>query len=287
MLALVVAGALGALALAGRPPAPPSQPVANHAFRSTPGSGPANVWALGDGADGGPAARALARTVARAHPHRLLYLGDVYPAGSREDFAHGFEPVYGALAARIAPTPGNHEWPAHDVGYDPYWRQVTGAATPPWYAFRAGGWTVLSLNSEAPHAEGSPQVRWLRAQLRGRSTCRLAFWHRPRYSAGSHGDQSDVAPLWNPLRGHAVLVIAGHSHDLQRMRPRDGLTELVAGAGGHGQSVIDRTYPGLAFGDDQHHGALRLRLRPGRAAAAFVTTGGRVLDRVRVPCRGP
>src|SRR4051812_39386394 len=38
-------------------------------------SGPASVvWAVGDGADGGKAADAVVRRIARSHPDRLLYL---------------------------------------------------------------------------------------------------------------------------------------------------------------------------------------------------------------------
>jgi hypothetical protein len=61
------------------------------------------------------------------------------------------------------------------------------------------------------------------------------FWHRPRFSAGTvHGDAPDVTPLWNAIRGHARLVLNGHDHVMLRYRPRDGLTEYVAGSGGAG-----------------------------------------------------
>jgi hypothetical protein len=195
--------------------------------------------------------------------------------------------VYGRLATRTAPTPGNHEWPNHLQGYDRYWRTVTDQLTPPWYAFRLGDWQLISLNSEAPHGASSAQLRWLRRRLRTPGSCRLAFWHRPRYSAGSHGDQTDTQPFWDALRGHAVVVLGGHDHDLQRMRPRNGITQLVAGAGGHSHYDVDRTDPRLSFADDTHDGAVRLRLRARRADIAFLDAAGRTLDRSSVPCRAP
>lgn len=283
VLAAVIVAAV-AVAVTRRD-APPAHPVPNHAFGSVTGDNRATVWAVGDGADGSTDAKALARRIAAARPDRVLYLGDVYPAGSAQDFATHFQPVYDRLVGRMAPTPGNHEWPNHLSGYDPYWRRITGAATPPWYAFRAGGWQFLSLNSEAAHDPHSRQLRWLRRQLRARGTCRLAFWHRPRFSAGTHGDQSDVAPLWRALRGHAALVLNGHDHDLQRLRPIDGLVELVAGAGGHGLYDIDRSYRGLAFANDQLDGAVRIDLRPGRASARFIAVDGRTLDTSTITCR--
>ena len=282
---VVVAAGAGLVVVDGRS-APPPEPVPNRAFGSAPApERPATVWAVGDGADGGRDAKAVARRIAAGRPDRLLYLGDVYPDGDRSAYARHYAPVYGSLARRTAPTPGNHEWPQHPEGYDRYWRTVTGAPTPPWYALRLGGWQLLSLNSEAPHGPGSEQLRWLRRRLRAPGTCRVAFWHRPRFSAGRHGDQEDIAPLWNALRGHAALVLSGHDHDLQRLRPIDGLVELIAGAGGHGHYELDEGDPRLAFANDDTYGALRLDLRPGHATARFVAADGRTLDTSAVSCR--
>lgn len=283
---LVVGITYAAIALARRS-APPPRPVANRAFRTAiRPDAPATVWAVGDGADGGAAARAVARRIAAGRPDRVLFLGDVYPDGTASDFRGGFRSVYGSLARRTAPTPGNHDWPNHDVGYDPYWRSVTGAATPPWYAFRVGGWEVLSLNSEAPHGADSAQLRWLRARLRSDTgTCRLAFWHRPLHSAGLHGDQHDVAPLEDALVGHAALVLNGHDHDLQRFRPARGIVSLVVGAGGHGRYGVNSGDPRLAFANDSVYGALRMRLQPRRATLEFVAADGKSLDQSSVGCR--
>jgi hypothetical protein len=242
------------------------------------------LWAVGDGADGGGAGRAVVARIAAGRVDRVLYLGDVYENGTAGDFRKNYAPGYGRLAARTAPTPGNHDWPNHATGYDPYWRRALGRNLPHWYAFTAGGWQVLSLNSEAPHGNGSPQVSWLRARVRAPGTCRIAFWHRPRFSAGRHGDQSDIAPLWNALRGRAAIAIAGHDHDMQRLKPIDGITQFVSGAGGNDLYRVSRENR-VAFADDTDHGVLRLDLRPGRATWAFVTDAGRVVDRGTLRCR--
>ena len=285
LVALVVLVAAFALVAHRLRPAPPPRPAPNAAFVSAEDpAAPAVVWAVGDGADGSESARAVARRIASDRPASLLYLGDVYDRGSPEEFRTNYDSVYGGLADRTAPTPGNHEWPAHPEGYDAYWRSKTGAATPPWYSFRVGGWRMISLNSEAPHGPGSAQLRWLRRTVaRTRGTCALAFWHRPLQSAGRHGDQSDVAPLWQAVRGHVRLVVNGHDHDLQRLRPRDGITQFVAGAGGKSHYALSPD-PRVAFGDDVHDGALRMQLRPGRADLTFVAADGTILDRSSVTC---
>jgi hypothetical protein len=240
------------------------------------------VWAVGDGA-GASGASSVGRLVARNRPDVFIYLGDVYPAGSGQAFRGGYKSAFGALARRTAPTPGNHDWPAHADGYDPYWRSIRGRTPPEWYSFRAGGWRLIELNSETTRR--GEQLAWLKTQLRGPGTCRLAFWHRPRYSGGYHGDQPDMDPYWKALQGHAALVVSGHDHDMQRLRARGTLTQLVAGSGGNRRYRVDRSYPGLAFANDSDYGALRLDLTPGRAGVGFVAADGRRLDAGVVPCR--
>jgi hypothetical protein len=246
------------------------------------------VWAVGDGGDGGAAARKVARRIRSGRPDWFLYLGDVYEGANLNQFRRKYGRVYGRLARITAPTPGNHDWRWHRTGYDPYWKRVKGTRPPAYYAFSLAGWSVISLNSEVAHGPRSRQVRWLRRELKRRAgNCTIAFWHRPRYSAGFHGDQRDTAALWRALRRHAVLVLNGHDHDLQRYRRRDGIVELIAGAGGHGRYSLDHRRKGLAFGDDRHYGAVRIGLRRGRASFAFVSAGGRRLDSGRVGCSAP
>jgi calcineurin-like phosphoesterase family protein len=262
----------------------PARPPTGTFVQSAPVQ-PAVVWAVGDGANGSAAARAVARRIAADRPDRVLYLGDVYDNGTPAEFARNFARVYGALAPRMAPTPGNHDWPEHARGYDPYWERVLGRPVAHWYALRAGGWDLVSLNSETAHGAGSPQLRWLRARVRPAGTCRLAFWHRPRWSAGrKHGDQEDTQPLWDALRGRARIVVGGHDHDMQRFRVRDGITQFVSGAGGDDHYPLRRRAD-LAFGNDRQYGALRLELSPGRARYAFITASGATLDSGSVSCQ--
>ena len=52
---------------------------------------------------------------------------------------------------------------------------------------------------------------------------------------------------------------------MQRLQPIDGITSFVSGAGGARHYDLRRDDPRLAFADDRHDGALRLRLRRGEA----------------------
>jgi Calcineurin-like phosphoesterase len=274
--------ALITLAGCGKEPAPT---IEDRAFPGPEVDPPrAVVWAVGDGATPGPRGPRVARRIAADRPHRVLYLGDVYEDGTAAEFRRNFTGVYRSLVPRMLPTPGNHEWGNRRTGYDAYWRRVTGHATPPWYRVELAGWELLSLNTEAAHDAASPQLRWLRRAVTAPGTCRLAFWHHPRWSASRHGDTGSAAALWNALRGRAVLVLSGHDHVLQRFRPRNGIVQVVAGAGGRARYSLRRDRR-LAFADDDHDGAVRIELERGVARMSFVSAGGRVLDRSTIRCR--
>lgn len=247
-------------------------------------AGPATVWAVGDGADGGSDGRRVGAMIAASEPDRFLYLGDVYETGTREEFGINYEPAFGSLKDVTLPTPGNHEWPEYTQGYEPYWSGLTAKGPPDYYAARVAGWQLISLNSEAPHDPGSAEVQWLRRTVAGGGNCRIAFWHRPRYSAGSHGDQADIAPLWDQLAGRAKLVLNGHDHNMQQLKPIDGITTLIAGSGGAGHYELDPSDDRLAFSNTDSYGALRLDLKPGSAHWQFVAVDGSVLDQGQTNC---
>jgi hypothetical protein len=264
----------GAHSAAPVPPPPP------------PGPGQKLVWAVGDGADGSAAGKQVAARIAKDKPDRFLYLGDVYPVGSAVDFRANYGPTYGRLRRITEPTSGNHDWGNRRSGYLRYWRKAKSHKPPSYYSFKLGGWEFLDLNSEAPHGKSSAQLGWLRKRLRSApGNCRIAFWHRPRFSAGTvHGDAPDTAPLWNALRGHARLVLTGHDHTMQRLRRRNGLTEYVSGAGG-ATLYRNRRDSRLAFGRSGVAGALRIVLEPGKATLEFRSSSGKLLDRSRATCR--
>jgi 3',5'-cyclic AMP phosphodiesterase CpdA len=209
------------------------------------------------------------------------YLGDVYESGTREEFEDRYKTIYGRFDKITAPTPGNHDWPNHDAGLTP-----TGRNPIPLRHFTgcAPRWGVSASTRVGPSPAAA--VRWLKAQMRGAAgTCRIAFWHRPYLNAGRHGDQEDVAPLWRAVQGRAAIVLTGHDHNLQHFKRRDGLVELVSGAGGHDLYQSDENDPRLVWDEDDEFGAVRLDLRAALARFAFVDADGNTLHRGRVRCR--
>jgi hypothetical protein len=245
------------------------------------------VWAIGDGADGGADGRAVANLVASRRVDRFVYLGDVYETGTQAEFDSNYRPLYAHFDAIGAPTIGNHEWGNVATGYVPYWAAARGSPPPLWYSFSVSGWQLLSLNANAPASTSRGQLDWLRRRIAATpryGTCRIAITHQPRFSAGLHGDLPSLQPMFDELRGHAAIWLAGHDHDMQRLRPVDGITPYVEGAGGNELYPVNASDPRLAFEDDTHHGALRIALRPGGADLTFVAEDGTVLDTSSVAC---
>jgi hypothetical protein len=91
-------------------------------------------------------------------------------------------------------------------------------------------------------------------------------------------------PLWRALAGHVSIVLAGHDHNYQRLKPIDGIASWVVGTGGHGHYGIDSSDSRLAAWNTTDYGALRLALSSGRADYAFLNSVGAVLDHGSVTC---
>ena len=253
-------------------------------------AGPAQaqtVWAVGDGADAGSQDDALAARIQSSGVDRFLYLGDVYENGTAQEFNDYYNPGFGRMKAITAPTPGNHEYTNRAQGYDPYWgpafEQPNGGH---YYSFDFAGFHFVSVNSEEDSSAGSAQVAWLRRDLaRYPGTCTIAFWHRPRYSAGPQWNTTSMEAPWRTLSGHAVIVLSGHAHNYQRHYPNRGLTQFVVGTGGHELSSPDRFDPRIAQAYGQVVGALRLRLVLGAVSYEFIDLDGQVLDSGLVECK--
>jgi acid phosphatase type 7 len=203
----------------------------------------------------------------------VLGLGDhQYPTGALIDFNAYYDPTWGRVKAKTYPTPGNHEYQTSDAaGYFAYFGDRAGPTGRGYYSFDVGSWHIISLNSEISTAAGSPQEAWLKADLATSSQrCTLAYWHRPLFSSGPHGDNPSVKPLWDVLYATgAEVVLAGHDHDYERFAPQTpsgsadatrGIREFVVGTGGKEHYSISSTKPNSQIHNTDTFGVLQLTL---------------------------
>jgi calcineurin-like phosphoesterase family protein len=251
-------------------------------------SEPATVWAVGDGAVAEPEDDRVGAFLAKQELDRFLYLGDVYETGTAEEYQRHYNPAFGRFKRQTEPVPGNHEWRNRERGYDRYWaEQLRRSKGRHYYSFDLAGWHFVALNSEEDIGRNSQQLAWLRDDLARRTgNCTIALVHRPRLNAGLHPDSKRIEPAWSVLEGRAVAVLSGDDHNYQRFEPERGIVQFVVGTGGRFRYVVDERDRRLASEDDDSFGALRLRLREGRAEYAYVRTDGEELDTGTLRCRG-
>ncbi len=239
---------------------------------------------------------AVARVIRGIRPDAVLLLGDIqYENGTRDEFERHFGRSWGAFTSIIWPAPGNHEYRTPGAaGYFDYFNGVgvasgrAGVRGLGYYSLEVGEWHLVALNSNCDeiggcHA-GSPQERWLRADLAARrAPCVLAYWHHPRFSSGGHGDDASVQPLWQALYDHGpAVVLNGHDHDYERFarlspdgRLDDvrGLQQFVVGTGGKEQLVMPRIREHSVVRSSASLGVLQLVLHPGRYEWQFLPIG--------------
>jgi hypothetical protein len=230
------------------------QPIKNpdHAIVTAAGdiSCPTNRSRLGE--ELGPKSCQMKQTadlITSVHPDAVLALGDnQYPSGSLADFEANYAHTWGAFRDITFPVPGNHEYGTPDAkGYYAYFGRRAGEPDKGYYSYDLGSWHVIALNSECLHIGGcsdtSPQAIWLKNDLAAHPrTCTLAYWHRPRFSSGAHGNNLDNDSLWRILVAARVdLVLNGHDHDYERFTamnadgdadPANGTAEIIVGTGG-------------------------------------------------------
>lgn len=226
----------------------------------------------------------------------ILPLGDqVYQCGELANFNTVYDSTWGRFKSIEKPVAGNHEYgdtaacaPSNAAGYYAYFGAAAGDPTKGYYSYNIGTWHLIALNSNCAAiggcGAGSPQETWLKADLAASSSsCTIAYWHHPRFSAGQTGDDTRTAALWTDLvNAHADLVLSGHDHTYQRFAPMDssgnasatGMRELVVGTGGEEHHAVPLARPTLQVSDNTTFGILRLTLAPNAYAGQFVPASG-------------
>lgn len=238
--------------------------------------------------DGDEQTAALLDTIAGT----VFTLGDnVYPNGTAKQFLQCYDPSWGRHKARTRPVPGNHDYRTSGAaGYFGYFGGAAGDPRTGYYAYDLGKWRVLVLNSNCGQiggcGPGSAQEKWLKEDLAAHPVpCTLAMWHHPRFSSGSHGDETDMRHLWKVLYdAGADVVLAGHDHTYERFAPQDaqgdydpkrGIREFVVGTGGRSLYGFHRRIDRDSMArDNTTYGVLKLTLRPSSYDWEFVPVAG-------------
>ena len=156
----------------------------------------------------------------------VITMGDsAYSDGTLNEFNDCYGPTWGRHKDRTRPSPGNHDYyVAGAAGYYAYFGEAASelesncsSNCKGYYSYDLGPWHIIALNSEIARSAGSEQEQWLRADLAANQTsCTLAYWHKPLFSSGNHGNNSTLGALWQALYDYGADVVLKRSRSFLR-----------------------------------------------------------------------
>ena len=240
----------------------------------------------------------------------VLPLGDEqYQCGGLAAFQQAYHPSWGFLNPSVHPVPGNHEYQTtggtgcgsqhNAAGYFTYFGASAGDPTRGYYSYTIGSWHIIALNSELCWDQtaydsgvlgtpgcgrGSPEETWLRNDLAASAgSCRLAYWHEPRFSSSPGKGDDTVDALWQALvAAKADVVLTGHQHWYERFAQMNGsgaadpngVRQFIVGTGGESFARLSTRLPSSQASNDSTFGVLKLTLHPGSYDWKFVPVAG-------------
>jgi 3',5'-cyclic AMP phosphodiesterase CpdA len=159
----------------------------------------------------------------------VLMLGDNIYGGERpRDFRNKFELPYKALldaGVKFYAALGNHD----DVNQRSY--KLFNMGGERYFTFKPrNGVRFFALDS---NYMDKTQLSWLEKELAASgSDWKIAYFHHPLYSSGkSHGSDLSLRAVLEPLfvKYKVNLVLAGHDHFYERIKPQSGIYHFVIG----------------------------------------------------------
>jgi hypothetical protein len=161
----------------------------------------------------------------------VLLMGDnIYYQESAEDMKTKFENVYRPLlndGVKFYASLGNHD-ESNQRFYEHF--NMNGEE---YYRVSKGGVSFYALNSTYMDKR---QLTWLETELaKDDAKWKIAFFHHPPYSSGKrHGSEVEIRDFLEPLfiKYSVDVVLTGHEHFYERIKPQKGIYYFVTGAGG-------------------------------------------------------
>jgi calcineurin-like phosphoesterase family protein len=179
----------------------------------------------------------------------VLMLGDnIYGGKSPADMRRKFEYPYGPLldaGVKFYASLGNHDDP-NERFYKPF-----NMGEKRYYSYKKGNAEFFALDS---NYMDPPQIDWLSKALHDSGAAwKICFFHHPLYSDGKfHGPDTDLRARLEPIfQANGVrVVLSGHEHVYERIKPHSGIYYFVLGNSGELRSHNLRPSADTASGFD-------------------------------------
>jgi predicted MPP superfamily phosphohydrolase len=181
----------------------------------------------------------------------VVLVGDnLYGSERPQDFQKKFELPYKALlnaGVKFYASLGNHD------AREQRFYKLFNMEGKLYYAFSPKpNVRFFALDSTYPVPE---QIQWIEKELAASSSdWKIVFFHHPLYSSGNrHGSDIRLREALEPLflKYNVSVVLNGHDHFYERVKPQKGIAYFVVGSGGQlRKGNIDRQSGITAVGFD-------------------------------------
>jgi predicted MPP superfamily phosphohydrolase len=182
----------------------------------------------------------------------VLMMGDnIYGADRPQDFVNKFEAPYKALldkGVKFYASLGNHD------SREQRYYKLFNMEGKLYYSFKAPKEDVRFFALETTYMDPE-QLKWLEDELKNSGEkWKIVFFHHPLYSsARTHGSALQLRTVLEPLfiQYGVSVVLTGHDHVYERIRPQNGIQHFVEGSSGQLRSGdLRKPSPLTAFGND-------------------------------------
>jgi predicted phosphodiesterase len=244
-----------ALMLASQSIAPTMAPTKASGLPNKAGS--VKFAVIGDSGQPGGGQTAIANQLLKARsrfPYEFVIMtGDnLYGQESARDYDKKFAiPYKGVIdtGVKFYASLGNHD----DDGQTQY--KLFNMDGKKYYSFRPKlGVRFFAIDSNYVDAK---QLEWLEKELAASgSEWKIAFFHHPLYSSGAtHGSADAQRGLLEPMfLKHGVdVVIAGHEHFYERLKPQKGVNYFILGSSAKLRKGDLRKSAMTAYGNDSDY----------------------------------
>ncbi|HEX4138070.1 MAG TPA: metallophosphoesterase [Bryobacteraceae bacterium] len=207
----------------------------------------------------------------------VLMLGDnIYGGKSVGDMKRKFEYPYQALlnaGVKFYASLGNHDDP-NERFYKPF-----NMGEKRYYSFKRGNAEFFALDSTYMSPE---QLNWLTRSLSGSSAAwKICFFHHPLYSDGRfHGPDTDLRLRLEPIfQAYGVkLVLSGHDHVYERIKPHKGIYYFVLGNSGELRTHDLRPSTDTAKGFDTDRDFMLMEIAGDQLYFQTIARSGETID---------
>lgn len=277
-----------------------ARPAAAHTTTAAPPAitlpnrdGSLKVAVLGDFGTGARPEYDVAAQMARLRsvfPIDLVVLvGDnLYGAETPRDFKRKFEDPYRPLldaGVKFYAALGNHD----ERAQRDYTLFNMGGRL--YYSFKAPRQKVRFFMLDSTYPVPA-QIDWLRKELHeATEDWKIAVFHHPLYSSGGrHGSDLALRATLEPLfiADGVRVVLTGHDHFYERIKPQHGIVHFVVGSGGHLAAGDIRPDSGLtAKGFDTDQAFLAIEIDKDELSFNAISRTGRIVDSGTIPLHAP